>query len=1450
MFKRNFRPIKLLNCFLLVILTVSLLVSFSSLEVASAAPTALSRKWAGYVAGGGEALLTADVRSDIAGEEVFHAGGPVAPNSGGRVTCLNGRTGAQIWTRRITNVGDTCQIHMTDMDNNGDLEIIVPLQQPAGVYILHAENGNTMFSATSLGGGRIDSSPVSGDVDRDGYPDMFIGVMGYEEVEPINGKVIRYEWNPSTNSIVERDRVTVWHPCAGGLSLCDTDNDGRIELYMNERDVYFGDGSWGRGIVSFWADTLDVRWQIYDWGASSNIPMLTDVNKDGVIDVVCTDLSAGVCVLNSTDGTPLKNSAGTILYQTRIPGRHNHYQSSVYDIDGDGNIEVLSGDGFEGDFDFITVFDLWRWTLDASIDTTQVGGRSWKGPTVGEVTGDGQMDIVVVTFDHISNSDNGTIQVYDRNYNLVYVNTGLRHRAIESVVQDVDRNDGGLNELLVLTQGGVIYCFETPGIASKSRARSEIQFYSESRRGASEYLAFERPVTSPPPVNPNPPANTAPTQSTPAISGASDSDNLVVTPQGTYDADGDKVTNIYNWQKGGVSLASINLPFETQTAMQDEYSGLATTRDYANSASGSVFGATWTPNGKVGGAYSFNGNDFIRVEESNNRYDGGGSWSQMSVECWVKVGSTSNERLILKTDRYETRIISYRLDCRNLGNQLLFSWNASGRTPVLYGSTTSGVNDWHHIVCTYKSGVGSRIYIDGILANSSLSASYTGNIINTGGPFEIAFGSGSDFIGLVDEVRLYNFEVSAAMATQRFSDTRNGLSSISIISSDDTKVGDQWRCQVTPNDGKTDGSTLSTVTRTIVEGGTGYSLTVNTVGSGSVTKNPNQSTYSSGTIVTLTATPASGYIFSGWGGALTGNTNPAQITMDSNKIVTATFVPVSSEHWFADGFETGNLALWDGSDGSASVSTANPHQGTYHLRGTLGSGANNGWSGAYKSVAGMNPLYLKAYVYFNAPPNTDNEDQWALCFSQSTAGNALAYAGVRRVSGTLYWAIWYISSGSTLTYSLGSPYTSGWHNLELAVSRGISNDGWVELYVDGVKTCSAYNLDQDARALNYARVGFSYSDAPSAASSTVYIDDVTIDATTTPTPTEYSLTTGVVGSGSVTKNPNQALYASGTVVTLTAVPAVGWSFNGWSGDLTGNTNPTTITMTSNKVVTATFTQNQPSTYTLTINVIGSGSVIKNPNQSTYTSGTIVALTAVPASGYVFSGWSGSLSGNTNPTSITMDSNKVVTATFTASPGTHVFADGFESGSFSAWTSTTTTTGGTAIVSTSPVHSGSYSGRFAISSGTGTRRAYSYVNVGSLSEARASAYIYLPSGLSLSSGQSLWLIQFADSSGSVLASYGIRADASGLRWGVQSGNWPYAVGSAVPSGGGWYLLEAYFTHAASGPTLVLSVNNVDVASLIQNTSTANNIATVRLGVCYYVGSPAITVYADDVTADSE
>jgi hypothetical protein len=69
--------------------------------------------------------------------------------------------------------------------------------------------------------------------------------------------------------------------------------------------------------------------------------------------------------------------------------------------------------------------------------------------------------------------------------------------------------------------------------------------------------------------------------------------------------------------------------------------------------------------------------------------------------------------------------------------------------------------------------------------------------------------------------------------------------------------------------------------------------------------------------------------------------------------------------------------------------------------------------------------------------------------------------------------------------------------------------------------------------------------------------------------------------------------------------------------------------------------------TLTVNVYpnGSGSIIKNPDQSDYQINTEVSLTANPKLGYLFSNWSGNASGLLNSVTVKMDSDRIVNANF-------------------------------------------------------------------------------------------------------------------------------------------------------------------------------------------------------------
>jgi len=82
-------------------------------------------------------------------------------------------------------------------------------------------------------------------------------------------------------------------------------------------------------------------------------------------------------------------------------------------------------------------------------------------------------------------------------------------------------------------------------------------------------------------------------------------------------------------------------------------------------------------------------------------------------------------------------------------------------------------------------------------------------------------------------------------------------------------------------------------------------------------------------------------------------------------------------------------------------------------------------------------------------------------------------------------------------------------------------------------------------------------------------------------PGSYSLEIHVndAHGGTVHHSPSGAIHVSGTVVTVTAEPEVGYAFTGWSGDATGTANPVSITMEGNKTLTANFEQADNGTFT-------------------------------------------------------------------------------------------------------------------------------------------------------------------------------------------------------------------------------------------------------------------------------
>ena len=269
----------------------------------------------------------------------------------------------------------------------------------------------------------------------------------------------------------------------------------------------------------------------------------------------------------------------------------------------------------------------------------------------------------------------------------------------------------------------------------------------------------------------------------------------------------------------------------------------------------------------------------------------------------------------------------------------------------------------------------------------------------------------------------------------------------------------------------------------------------------------------------------------------------------------------------------------------------------------------SGWSGACSGTGSCSVTVASSLTVLAT--FTQNTVSYALTVSTSGSGTVTSTDG-------------YINCGSSCTHS----YTSGTDaTLNAVPASGWSFSGWGGA-CSGTGSCVV--------TMNAAKT-----------------------ATATFTQNSYSLTVTTSGSGTVTSTDGYVNcgsscthpYASGTGVTLSAAPASGWNFSGWSGSCSG-TGSCTVTMNSAATASATFTQNATS-YALIVSAIGSGTVTSTDGYiscgssctHTYTSGTGVTLNAAPTSGWSFSGWGGACSG-TGACTLTMSAVRSVSATFT------------------------------------------------------------------------------------------------------------------------------------------------------------------------------------------------------------
>ena len=297
------------------------------------------------------------------------------------VVYLNDGGGTFDWQGSARDFGtpadQTLSVAVGDMDGDGHLDIVTGNNGPIVVYL---NDGDGAFDTTSHAFGDDQTLSVAvGDVDGDGHLDLVTGNSG----EPIVVYLNDGDGTFDTTSHAFGDDDTYTESVAVG----DMDGDGHLDIVTGnsgqQNVVYLNDGEGA-------FDTITHTFGIGDddtWSVA-----VGDVNGDGHLDIVTGNGDQqNVVYLNDGEGTfDWQGSArnfGT--------GTDNTRSVAVGDVDGDGHLNIVVGNGAPPFFpDQQNVIYLNNG--DGAFNTTgrTFGTDNTRSVAVGDMDGDGYLDIV------------------------------------------------------------------------------------------------------------------------------------------------------------------------------------------------------------------------------------------------------------------------------------------------------------------------------------------------------------------------------------------------------------------------------------------------------------------------------------------------------------------------------------------------------------------------------------------------------------------------------------------------------------------------------------------------------------------------------------------------------------------------------------------------------------------------------------------------------------------------------------------------------------------------------------------------------------------------------------------------------------------------------------------------------------------------------------------------
>lgn len=220
-----------------------------------------------------------------------------------------------------------------DLGNDGDRDLIAVLPTMNAVAVLQGNGDGTFAEPVLKSVGTTPTYLAAGDLDRDDLIDLAVANEASDDVTILTGR--------ADGGFEETITLPVCDQPVG-LVIADVTSDGRVDLAVQCLNApflaFFRNISPPNAVAPQFATRIDLSHEAGSCGIGTTSG---DMNGDGRADLVASTFCSQVVVMLQNASAP-----GAFLTPQPFDGSGHDRNAGLADLDGDGDLDVVTGSGF------------------------------------------------------------------------------------------------------------------------------------------------------------------------------------------------------------------------------------------------------------------------------------------------------------------------------------------------------------------------------------------------------------------------------------------------------------------------------------------------------------------------------------------------------------------------------------------------------------------------------------------------------------------------------------------------------------------------------------------------------------------------------------------------------------------------------------------------------------------------------------------------------------------------------------------------------------------------------------------------------------------------------------------------------------------------------------------------------------------------------------------------